>query len=107
VDIILIGEDVKKKDANWFAIYDSQSPKIWEKFQEFTLELIRAGRERIGSQLVIERIRWHTQVTAGWGSYKIDNDAARFYADKFERLWPKHRGIFTRRVRRKAIRLTR
>jgi hypothetical protein len=76
--------------------YDAENPEIWEMFEFFTFQLITKGYKRIGSKMVVERIRWETMVR-GTGSFKVNNNMTPYYARKFERSHPEYSGLFEKR----------
>ena len=81
-----------------FRIYHNANPQVWDLFQQFTFEAINMGRSRYGSQSVIERIRWYTNIeTADFGrnvDFKISNNHVAFYARMFHDKYPEHDKFF-------------
>ena len=89
-----------------FREFHELNPEVYDAFDRFTREALRAGARRLGAKLVWERIRWYTQIeargTAAEG-FKLNNNYHAFYA----RLWmqrnPQHSTLFeTRRQRSSA-----
>lgn len=78
-----------------FEKYDSAHPEVWQLFCEFTMAAVRAGRQKIGARLIIERIRWHYVVNQdGTEDFKINDHYCPFYVRKFQKFSPEHRDIF-------------
>lgn len=86
-----------------FEVFHAQNPRVYELFDRFAMDAVRAGRKRIGAKMLWERMRWYTSVETkdpeGW---KLNNDWHAFYA----RLWlachPEHENFFELR-RQKEI----
>lgn len=76
--------------------YDHGNPLVWEYFVLFTFEMIEKGYKRIGSKMIFERIRWETMIKGD--PFKVNNNYTPYYARKFEREYPQHKGIFSKRV---------
>lgn len=85
-------ERLKRK----FWTYHRTNPHVYRQFCAYTWELIRAGRTRLGSQMIIERMRWESAVTGDDG-FKINNNYAAYYARLFEAQYPQFKGYFTTR----------
>lgn len=83
-----------------FEAYHERNPKVWELFKRFTLQAIRAGRQRIGAKMIAERIRWETFVGDRDGEFRINNNFPAYYARKFMSEFPEHEGIFQTRASR-------
>ena len=86
-----------------FMEFHKKNPVVWDLWQKFTKEAISHGMGVVGSQLILERIRWETAIrlhdtTADGQSVKICNHHKVFYA----RLWNKqnpHQQVFkTRKI---------
>jgi hypothetical protein len=80
-----------------FLVYHAECPVVWEMFKKFTYEALNAGCKNIGSKMIVERIRWETNVMGNDG-FKINNDHAPYYARVFMELFPEHDGFFRTRV---------
>lgn len=92
--------DVRTLEERFWDFHD-ENPRVYELFDRFAMEAVRAGRTRIGAKMLIERMRWYTTVEAvdtdGW---KLNNNYTAFYA----RLWvedhPEHAELFELRKQR-------
>lgn len=80
-----------------FIKYHEENPAVYEEFKKYAFQLINRGYKRIGSKQIFEVIRWHSMVS-GKGQYKIDNSFTADYARKFEKDFPHHFGIFSKRL---------
>lgn len=78
-----------------FKKFDSANPHVYELFKKYTLDTIKAGRERYSAITIIHRIRWHTSIeTQSDNGFKIANAHAAFYARKFMKDFPQHGSFF-------------
>lgn len=83
-----------------FELFDSENPQVYELFKHFAFEAIRAGKKTLSSYLIIERIRWETEVVTRDEPFKVNNNYRPDYARKFMKDFPEHGGIFrTRQLR--------
>ena len=74
--------------------WDRANPEFYELFKRFTLQLLRAGRNNIGSALIMERIRWETMLRTSGEPFKVNNNYKSIYARRFMRDFPQHEGCF-------------
>ena len=87
-----------------FMAFHKQNPIVYQLWDRFTKQAIERGYERIGSQMIMERIRWETSVAIidarpDGEAVKLNDHHKPYYA----RLWmknnPAHKGIVsTKRV---------
>ena len=80
-----------------FKQYHEQSPEVYEAFKKYAFQLINRGYKRIGAKQIFEVIRWHSMVS-GNDKYKCNNNYTADYARKFEKDFPDHFGIFSKRL---------
>lgn len=95
-------KQTKRKDGAMltkmdFTKYHADNPDIYKRFRMYTFKAIKAGRTRLGSQMILERIRWHSIVEAQNDMFKINNNYAAFYARLFEAKFPVYKGFFRTR----------
>ena len=96
----LLGTVVEGDDLlTQFVRFHARNPAVWAAYQRFTLEAIRAGRQRYSSDCICHRIRWHTQIethgAASGGEELVINDHhTAYYARMFELAFPEHAGFF-------------
>lgn len=75
--------------------YHEKNPKIYEVFDRFAREIVRAKRDQFGVSLIVERIRWFTNIeTDSADGFKISNNMKPYYARLWMRNNPKHKGLF-------------
>jgi hypothetical protein len=83
-----------QRKAEWWE-WHKANPHVWEHFERFSLQAVRAGHKRISHWLIVNRIRWETSIVTKGGDFKISNDYIAFYA----RLWrvrhPEYKDLFT------------
>ncbi len=83
-----------------FEKFHKENPHVYELFNWFTLELIRAGVKHSGSEMVLGRIRWETTINTTGDRFKINQNYAAYYARKFMEDFPEYAGFFrTRKTR--------
>ena len=87
-----------------FMEFHQANPIVYKLWDQFTREALARGVNRVGSGLILERIRWETSVnlkdeTADGKKVKICNHHKVFYA----RLWmknnPHHQVFETRKIK--------
>lgn len=83
-----------------FEEFDAAHPRIWEAFERFTFDRIRQGHQQYSADAIMHMVRWHTRAGTD-GHPKIANAWVAYYARKFMRVHPRHRGFF-RTARSKA-----
>jgi hypothetical protein len=88
-----------------FKEFDRQNPEVWELFVRFTRQTIQKGFRNYSAQLIIERLRWHTDKPdeRGQSTFKINNNFNTFYARKFMAFYPQHEGFFRLRVQKSKM----
>ena len=86
-----------------FMRFHSENPIVYRLWDRFTHEALAKGHSRVGSQMIMERIRWETNVELidarpDNKQLKINDHHAPYYA----RLWmdknPEHKGLFSTRT---------
>jgi hypothetical protein len=74
------------------------NPEIWNLFVRFTFDAINAGHRNYSADAVLHRVRWETSVASKGAEFKCNNNWTAFYARKFHKLYPQHKGFFRLRV---------
>lgn len=87
-----------------FEEFHAANPRVWELFERFALELVRAGRRRIGARLIGERIRWECAIATTDAEFKVNDHHWPHYARMFAE---KHGNVFEFRDRHEAPRKSR
>lgn len=77
-----------------FQNFDLENPQVYKLFKRFALDFIKRGHKRLGSKMIIERIRYETMIRTTGDKYKINNNYTCHYARKFERENPLFIGYF-------------
>ena len=86
-----------------FLEFHRENPKVYQFWDRFTREALARGHDRIGSQMIMERIRWETNfvlhdLRPDGEPLKINVHHKPYYA----RLWmennPQHKGVFNTRA---------
>lgn len=75
-------------------LYHHNNPHVFDAFERFAFEAIRAGRKRLSAWLIVNRIRWETNVETTGEDFKISNDYIAYYARLFMKIHPEHEGFF-------------
>jgi len=83
--------------ASRFEEYHAENPHVYEAFKKFTLELVNAGRTRIGARMIVERLRWESMIRSTTGSYKLNDHYTPFFVRLFVKEFPQHEGLFSLR----------
>lgn len=78
-----------------FITFHRANRQVYKLYKKFALKLIAAGEDKIGSKMIIERIRWESRLKKNKGeTYKIDNNYTCHYARLFITEFPEHRDRF-------------
>lgn len=83
----------EKKKAWWE--WHKANPHVWQLFERFSFEAVNKGRTRISHWLIINRIRWETNIVTTGEDFKIGNDHIAFYARFWKARHPQHKDLFT------------
>jgi hypothetical protein len=83
----------EKKKAWWE--WHKANPHVWQLFQKFSFEAVHRRRARISHWLIINRIRWETNIVTTGEDFKISNDYIAFYARYWKATYPEHKDLFT------------
>ena len=85
--------------TNKFLAYHQENPHIWEMFERFALQAIKSGQTRLSADLIIQRLRWETMLSAIKDNYKINDHYSADYARLFMEKHPQYNGFFALRCR--------
>lgn len=86
---------MEKTLSERFEEFDTKNPHIYKLFCKYTKQAVDSGKDRLSHWLVVNRIRWDTEVvTITDEKYKISNDFIALYARKFMKDFPEHEGFF-------------
>ena len=82
--------------ARWREFHD-ENPHVWDMFERFTFDAIAAGKRNSSAWLIINRIRWETEIVTRGSAFKISNDHIAHYARHFHEQHPEFAGFFRTR----------
>ena len=77
-----------------FQEFNQLNPDVYKLFKKFTFQMIEAGHTKIGSKMIIERIRWESKIKTEGDVYKVNNNFTAYYARLFIRDFPQYQGLF-------------
>ena len=82
-----------------FDEFDAANPDVWKMFVRFAQDAIRAGHTSLSASLIVERIRWETQIVtrSSADDFKVNNNHRAYYARKFNALYSSSGGKFSTR----------
>ena len=72
------------------------SPLVYAKFESMALQAIKANA-KVGTNMIVNVMRWRGCVEQQGSIYKVDNDCAPYYARWFMKKHPQHAGFFKTR----------
>lgn len=85
-----------KSKRDKFNTFHRENPMVYKLFRRFAFQLIDAGCKRLGSKLIIERIRFQAAIqTKGDPEFKINNNHTCFYSREFCNEFPEHLDKFS------------
>jgi hypothetical protein len=70
------------------------NPRVWECFEEMTLDKIAAGQTKLSAWLVVNEIRWEVALPTVGSEFKISNEMMAYYSRLWRKLHPKHAAVF-------------
>lgn len=73
-----------------FVEFDQANPHVYRLLCRFADQAIAAGRIRIGSQLIFERIRWEVYFTTTDTEFKLNNNHVAYYSRKWLKEHPEY-----------------
>lgn len=86
-----------------FERYHRDNPQVYYFFKRFTFEVIITGKTKISHWLIINRIRWETEVEINTiEPFRISNDFIALYARLFMKEHPQYAGIFNTKEMKNA-----
>ena len=85
--------DKPSAKEKWWA-WHRENPDVWRLFEAFTNEAVARGRTRISAWLIVNRIRWETEVVTNGVDFKISNNFIAYYARLYLAVHPESAGLF-------------
>lgn len=74
---------INMRDAK-FRLFHEQNPQVYKLWDAYTKEALAKGVKRIGSQMIMERIRWEQKININTNDdFKLNDHLVPYYA----RLW--------------------
>lgn len=87
------------EDALLWLAFDRANPKFYPVFSRFAREAVSYGHTRLSAWLIVNRIRWETNIVArGEGGYKISNGLIAFYARAWSNDHKQHPNFFQQKT---------
>jgi|TARA_R100001463_G_scaffold1428_4_gene6397 hypothetical protein len=80
-----------------FQTFHQKNPEVYKLFVRFTFQAINRGHHKLSSEMIINRIRWETNVMTTDKEYKINNDYKPFYSRMFMTQYSKYNNFFQKR----------
>jgi hypothetical protein len=74
--------------------WHNENPHVYELFERFTFEAINSGHTKLSAWLIINRVRWETDIVTTGREFKINNDYIAFYSRLFMANHPEYEGFF-------------
>lgn len=97
-ELFVMGPSVYVKFLKFHTAY----PQVYLLFEKFALQLIQAGKVKLGSKMIMERIRWEISTSAKDDEgFKINNNYTAYYSREFVKKHPQYRDYFEFREIRK------
>jgi hypothetical protein len=85
-----------------FRRFHRENPHVYQLLCKYADEAIAAGRTRLSTKMLFERIRWYTHIETRGEDLKLNNNYTAHYARLWLRDHPTHPEFFaTRKVRAK------
>lgn len=83
-----------------FKAYHQENPLVFKHFKRLAFEAIGAGRQYYSSKMVINILRWETEVR-GYGDFKINDKYQSLYGRLFIYEFPEFKNLFQIRIRKR------
>lgn len=78
-----------------FLAFHTQHPQVYILFDRFAKQLIEKGHKKLGSKMIMERIRWEISTgSKDQDGFKINNNYTAHYSRLFIKNNPQYREYF-------------
>jgi len=77
----------------WWQFHQS-NPGVYEAFESYAFEAIRAGKTKLSHWLIINRMRWDNELKTDGEEFKLPNEFIAYYARLFMFYNENYRGFF-------------
>lgn len=78
---------------NWYH-WHAANPDFFALFEKFTAEAISMGHKALSGWLIVNRVRWETNVVTKGGEFKISNNYISLFARLYMIRNPQYVGFF-------------
>lgn len=89
----LIDWDIPEATIEKVCRYHRENPSVWLHFEQYALQAYRRGATKIGSKLIMERVRWESEIEQG-EPWKCDNSYSSYYARLFASVHTQAKDMF-------------
>lgn len=87
-------EDIDPLLLKKFKSYHTENPHVYTRFLELAVEMKRTGRERYSQWIIINKMRWDSDIKTKDDVFKISNDYIALYARMVVYNCPEFSGFF-------------
>ena len=97
-ELFVMGPSIYKN----FLHFHIKHPQVYLLFEKFAIQLIGSGKTKLGSKMIMERIRWEISTGAkDDDGFKINNNYTAYYSREFIKNHPEYTDHFEfREIRR-------
>ena len=89
-----IFDGIDRATVDAFRTYHQLHPEIFQLFAKYAYEMRKTGRKRYSAKTIMERIRWHCDVSNPGEDWSINNDWTAMYARLLVHKIPEFEGFF-------------
>lgn len=79
-------------------LWHRDNPTFYPLFRSFALQLIGAGRTKIGAAAIFERVRWESMMQTDGDAWKLNNTYRAYFSRLFMVEHPQYPDVFETRV---------
>lgn len=79
-DLAVINANLEGTIHDAFMVFHKENPHVYELFVRFARELMKAGKRKGSSKLIIERMRWEMIIQTRDVDFKLNNNYTSRYA---------------------------
>lgn len=87
-------QELEPHIVKWFWIYHTENPHVFDFFRKFAHEMRNAGRRCYSARTIVERVRWHVDLTTRNDPFKINDHAVPCYSRLLSILDPSFESFF-------------
>lgn len=86
--------DFERRRERWRRFF-RENPRFNREFRRFALKAVASGHPKLSAWLIVNRVRWETDVVQRGETYAVPNMMIAFYARWFMQEYPHLKGFFT------------